>query len=79
MNQIKVWDPIVRLLHWGLAIAVLGNFINEGGDQLHRWEGYAALSIVISRITWGFIGSKHARFSDWFPTPSRVRRPRSRP
>ncbi|QZA77304.1 cytochrome b/b6 domain-containing protein [Deefgea tanakiae] len=72
MNQIKVWDPMVRLLHWGLAIAVLGNFINEEGDWLHRWEGYAALAIVGSRIIWGFIGSKHARFSDWFPTPSRV-------
>jgi cytochrome b len=72
MSKVKVWDPVVRLLHWSLAIAVLGNFINEGGDLLHRWEGYAALGIVGSRIIWGFVGSKHARFSDWFPTPSKL-------
>jgi len=72
MKQVKVWDPVVRLLHWSLALAVLGNFINEGGDLIHRWEGYAALALVASRIVWGFIGSPHARFNDWFPTPSRV-------
>ncbi|WP_348945943.1 cytochrome b/b6 domain-containing protein [Chitinibacter sp. FCG-7] len=72
MNRIKVWDPVVRLLHWTLALAVLINFLNEGGDSWHRWEGYAAAALVISRIIWGFIGSRYARFSDWFPLPSRL-------
>jgi cytochrome b len=72
MDKIKVWDPIVRVLHWSLAAAVLINFVNEGGDTWHRWEGYAALGLVLTRIIWGFIGSQHARFSDWFPTPSRL-------
>ena len=30
------------------------------------------MSLVVARIFWGFIGSKHARFADFFPTPSRV-------
>ena len=73
MQKIKVWDPVVRVLHWSLAIAVLGNFLNEEGDLIHRWEGYAAVGIVISRIIWGFIGSEHARFSSWFPTPTTLK------
>ncbi|MEN9658283.1 MAG: hypothetical protein RL571_1748 [Pseudomonadota bacterium] len=72
MNKIKVWDPLVRCLHWGLALAVLGNFLNEEGAIWHRWEGYVAVGLVCTRIIWGFIGSRHARFSDWFPTPARV-------
>ncbi|WP_410498834.1 cytochrome b/b6 domain-containing protein [Chitinibacter sp. S2-10] len=72
MNKIKVWDPLVRIIHWSLALAVLGNFLNEEGDLLHRWEGYAALALVLTRIIWGFVGSRHARFSDWFPTPGRL-------
>ncbi|MCE1160939.1 MAG: cytochrome b/b6 domain-containing protein [Burkholderiales bacterium] len=72
MNKILVWDPLVRLLHWILAILVIANFLNEDGKFYHRWIGYTATAIVVMRIIWGFVGTKHARFSDWFPTPSRV-------
>ena len=72
MNQIKVWDPLVRIVHWGLAILVFSNFVNEEGHQAHRWIGYAATALVLVRIVWGFVGTQHARFSDWFPTPRRV-------
>lgn len=72
MSEIKVWDPLVRLLHWGLAMMVFSNFLNEDGHTPHRWIGYAATAFIIVRLIWGFVGTQHARFSDWFPTPSRV-------
>lgn len=72
MNQIKVWDPLVRILHWGLAILVFSNFLNEDGHTAHRWIGYAAAALVSIRIIWGFVGTQHAKFRDWFPTPRRV-------
>ena len=72
MNKIQIWDPLVRLLHWALAILVIANFLNEDGAFYHRWIGYTASAIVVVRIIWGFVGSKHARFSGWFPTPARV-------
>ena len=73
MNKtVKVWDPVVRVLHWSLAIVVLANFVNEGGDPPHHWLGYAALALIGARFVWGWIGSAHARFSDWVRGPRAV-------
>ncbi|MBE9607959.1 cytochrome b/b6 domain-containing protein [Chitinilyticum piscinae] len=72
MNRIKIWDPLVRILHWSLVLCVLGNFLNESGEDWHRLAGYIASGIVLTRLIWGVVGSRHARFSDWFPTPSRL-------
>jgi cytochrome b len=70
-----VWDRFVRLFHWTLVACVLLNyFVFEEGESLHEWSGYLATALVTSRIVWGFIGSPHARFTDFFPTPSRLLR-----
>ena len=72
MKTIRVWDPLVRLLHWTLVICVLSNLLNENGESIHRWLGYTASVVVFVRFIWGFVGPQYARFSDWFPTPSRL-------
>lgn len=73
MKKIRVWDPLVRIVHWVLVICVFSNlFFNESGYPVHRAMGMAASVAVIIRIVWGFVGSEHARFSDWFPWPSRL-------
>jgi cytochrome b len=72
MNTIRVWDPLVRALHWTLVACVLGNLFNESGETLHRALGYAASGVVLTRLVWGFIGPRHACFADWFPTPARL-------
>jgi cytochrome b len=72
MKTIRVWDPVVRLLHWTLVICVISNLLNESGEPLHRWLGFSAAGVVVLRIVWGFVGTRHARFADWFPTPSRL-------
>jgi len=72
-SRTKVWDPFVRLFHWTLVICVLLNqFVLEEGEGPHQWAGYVACALVAVRVVWGFIGTRHARFSDFFPTPSRV-------
>lgn len=70
---LRVWDRFVRLFHWSLLACVLLNqFALEGGEAPHRWTGHAATALVLARLVWGFIGSRHARFADFFPTPARL-------
>jgi cytochrome b len=72
---VKVWDPFVRLFHWSLVSCVLLNqFVLEEGEAPHEWAGYIASALVLARVVWGFIGSQHARFADFFPTPARLGR-----
>ena len=74
-NTIIVWDPFVRIFHWSLVSCVLLNqFVLESGETAHEWTGYLASALVLARVVWGFIGSKYARFADFFPTPNRLMR-----
>lgn len=73
-QPVRVWDPFVRVFHWSLVACVLLNFIVEEGEALHQVLGYAASALVGARILWGFVGTRHARFADFFPTPARLRR-----
>ncbi|ACE90004.1 cytochrome B [Rhizobium phaseoli] len=73
-RSIKVWDPIVRIFHWTIVTAcTLNLFILEEGKYWHRLTGYVVGAAIAVRLIWGFIGTKHARFTDFWPTPRRVR------
>lgn len=74
LERIPVWDRFVRVFHWSLVTCILVNFfIIDDGETLHQWLGYTATALVLARIVWGFIGSHHARFASFFPTPGRIR------
>ncbi|QXX76586.1 cytochrome b/b6 domain-containing protein [Methylovirgula sp. HY1] len=72
-RSVIVWDPVVRLFHW-LVVAgfAMNMFVTEEGKPIHRWIGYAILVAVAIRLVWGFVGTVHARFSDFVPTSSRL-------
>ncbi len=73
-DRVRVWDPLVRVFHWSLvSCVVLNSWVVEEGETIHQWLGYAAAALVGLRLIWALIGSRHARFTDWFPTPRRVR------
>lgn len=69
---IRVWDLPIRLFHWLLVLCIAGSLVsvNLGGNAIewHAYFGYSILSLLIFRFIWGFIGSKHARFSSFIPT-----------
>jgi cytochrome b len=72
-TMVKVWDPLVRILHWTLALACIANLsVLRDADESHEYVGYAALAAVAIRILWGVIGSQHARFGDFIPGPRRL-------
>jgi len=72
-NEIKVWDPLVRIFHWSLVVAFTVAYITE--DELldiHVWAGYVVAGLLLFRVIWGFIGTKHARFSGFVFSPTTV-------
>ncbi len=49
-------------------------FVKIGGNaiQWHAYCGYAALVLILFRVIWGFVGSWHARFANFIPSPSKL-------
>ena len=72
-GQARVWDFAVRLFHWSLVAAFLIAFVTEDDFMdLHSLAGYTVGGLVLFRFLWGFIGSRHARFSDFVRPPAQV-------
>jgi cytochrome b len=70
----KVWDWPVRLFHWLLVLSVLGAYVTHrlGIEyfKYHLWCGYATIVLVVFRIIWGVVGTRHARFRHFVRSPS---------
>lgn len=67
------WDPIVKLTHWGIVAAVIGNaLVTEEGSGWHIWVGYGLAALLGLRLLWGLIGPQEARFSAFPPSPARA-------
>lgn len=72
-NPRRGWDPVVKLTHWTIALAVLTNaIVTEEGSSAHIWVGYALAAILGLRLLWGFIGPAEARFTAFPPSPVRA-------
>ena len=73
MNEIRVWDPFIRIFHWSLVVAFsIGYLSGEEENALHIYSGYAVLGLVAFRLLWGIIGTKYARFTNFIYSPTAV-------
>jgi cytochrome b len=70
---VKVWDPFVRVFHWSLAALFLVAFVTgDEAAQVHVVAGYTIAGLIALRIIWGFVGPRHARFSNFVRSPRKV-------
>ncbi|MGZ3788516.1 MAG: cytochrome b/b6 domain-containing protein [Bacteriovorax sp.] len=74
----KIYDPLLRLTHFGIAFFCLililsaygADFFYEEGLirksfwVVHVYSGFAFIFFLAIRILWGFIGPKYARWSE---------------
>lgn len=75
-GQVLVWDLWVRTTHWLLVLTVAGAWATRKlpGDwfQLHTWLGYSTFVLVVTRLAWGFVGTRHARFTQFVRGPGAI-------
>lgn len=68
-----VWDLPTRIFHWALVLLILGAWLTaEVIPDMLAWHariGQTILSLVVFRILWGFVGGRHARFTDFIRHP----------
>ncbi|WP_040298803.1 cytochrome b/b6 domain-containing protein [Afipia sp. 1NLS2] len=70
---VKVWDPLVRIFHWSLvATFVIAYATGDEIERVHLAAGYTIAGLLAIRIVWGFVGPRHARFSNFVRTPREV-------
>lgn len=83
MAGVRVWDPLVRLLHWGLVAGVgLAWLTHEAAEDAadaatlgpHQWIGLGVAALVAVRVLWGLLGPRHARFAGFVRAPAAVAR-----
>ena len=71
--DLKVWDLLVRVFHWGLAAAFAVAYVTaEEMERVHVVAGYVIGALIVIRVLWGLVGSRHARFADFVFSPAAV-------
>jgi cytochrome b len=76
-NRILVWDLPLRVFHWVLAASFAGAFLTAESERLrdlHLLCGYTFVGAIAFRLVWGFVGTRHARFSALRFGPAATRR-----
>lgn len=70
-----IWDFPTRLFHWSLVTGFGICYLTGEDDRLallHITSGYMIAGLVTFRLIWGFIGSRHARFSAFLRGPQAI-------
>jgi cytochrome b len=76
-RQVLIWDMPVRVFHWLLALSFFGAYLTAESERwrlVHVTLGYTLAGLVVFRVVWGLIGTRHARFADFVRGPRAVKR-----
>jgi len=70
---VLVWDAPVRVFHWLLVFSFIGAYLSAESESwrwLHVTLGYTVAGLVVLRLLWGLVGTRHARFSSFVRGPA---------
>lgn len=74
--RVVVWDLPTRVFHWLLAGLFAGLVVTGkiGGEAMvwHALLGYAVATLLLFRVTWGFVGGHWSRFASFALSPGRA-------
>jgi len=76
MQKILVWDWPVRIGHWLMAAAFAIAWLTAESETwrlVHVFAGATVFAVAAFRLTWGFIGTRYARFSEFVRGPGAVK------
>jgi cytochrome b len=76
-EKVRAWDLPTRIFHWLLLFVILSAWVSYEfseaiGDNTmkwHRYNGYAAMVLIVWRLLWGVVGSSTSRFSSFVTWP----------
>jgi cytochrome b len=72
MNKILVWDLPVRIGHWLLVGAFALAWLTSESEEwrlVHAFAGGTVVGVVLFRLLWGIVGTRHARFASFLRGP----------
>ena len=75
LQKILVWDAPTRTFHWLQALSFLGAYLTAESEKhrdIHILCGFILLGLIVFRVLWGFVGTRHARFSSFLFKPGEV-------
>jgi len=67
-NKVLVWDAVVRLGHWLMALGFIVAWLTGESERLrlvHVAAGGTVAAVAFFRVVWGFVGPWSARFSSF--------------
>ena len=71
-KSVLVWDAPVRVFHWLMALSFAGAYITAESERwrlVHVTLGYTVAGLVVFRLLWGLVGTRHARFASFVRGP----------
>jgi cytochrome b len=74
IEDIRIWDPLLRLTHWTFALLVPALWWTAENSKwaLHKRLGLVLLGLLAFRALWGFLGPETARFAHFVKGPRAV-------
>ena len=79
LERRKVYDPLLRLMHWTMALSVTGlaltglvaaelvednQALEKAMWSVHIWMGWVLSVSLAVRLLWALVGPQHARWRE---------------